>query len=261
MQKTLPSRPQGAGPSGRPQGGPPAAKSPDGWAVGAVGELAGSIAREIGSPLTAIEVAVDRLQRRHTSPSRDEPAVELQVILEQSHRLAGLARTLLSLARPVEGRRRPFHLDRVVDDVLNSRRSELDLGGIRLELRHEEPGLEVEADPHQLREALGTLLENARIALGDWDGPRTIHVHTGTLEGERVFVRIQDTGPGVPLGQEEHIFLPFVSGWGREGIGLALCRIALLGQGGEIFLEEQAKEGNGAAFILILGTGPDGCDD
>ncbi len=223
-------------------------------AAEALGEVVGRIAREIGAPLTAIEVAVDRLRRHRNEVENAEEErgeEELRVILEQSHRLAGLARTLLSLARPTEARSRLVHLDELVTRTLSALEPDLRRWGIDVQLHHDVPELTVWGDPHQIREALSALLLNARLALQDWHGERVIRIRTGRLENHRAFVRVADTGPGVPTGKEDRIFLPFFSEWGREGIGLARSRIALMAQGGHIVLDGPGLH-TGAAFTLIL---------
>lgn len=244
---------------------PPSIQLPDGstrWSVEAVGEVVGSIAREIGAPLTAIEVAVDRLRRRAASPNQGSEPVELQVILEQSHRLAGLARTLLSLARPLQTLPREVRLDQLVDGIVASAGPEMHRVGIVLDLVHRDGAVTVLGDPHQIREALTALVSNARLALDGWPGKRAIQLTTGSLEDGRRFVRVQDSGPGVPQDKQERIFLPFFSEWGRDGIGLALSRIALLGQRGEVYLEGEEGTGGGggsppgAAFVLVLPACP-----
>lgn len=225
------------------------------WTVEAMGEVVGRIAREIGTPLTAIEVAVDRLRRRTTSVEGGPEPAELQVILDQSHRLAGLARTLLSLARPLETDPRPIRLDELVDGVARSVATEIRQAGVSLEVKHLRSPLIIHGDPHQIREALTALVANARLALTGWGGERAIHLTTGMLQEGRAFVRVEDSGPGVPEEQEERIFLPFFSEWGRPGIGLALSRMALLGQGGEVYLEPGGeRSSSGAAFVLLLST-------
>jgi len=224
--------------------------------------VVGSIAREIGAPLTAIEVAVDRLRRRAASPEEGAEPEELQVILEQSHRLAGLARTLLSLARPLQTLPRQVRLDHLVDGIAASVGPEMHRMGIALDLDHRDGALTILGDPHQIREALTALMANARLALEGWPGERTIQLTTGALDDGRRFVRVQDSGPGVPRDKQERIFLPFFSEWGREGIGLALSRIALLGQRGEVYLEGEGDRGPeggpepGATFVLVLPASP-----
>jgi two-component system, NtrC family, sensor histidine kinase HydH len=234
-------------PSGRPAGGDAAA----------VAEVVGNIAREIGGPLTAIEMAVDRL-RGSDSPTGGPGASELRIILDQSHRLAGLARTLLSLAGPSRSTPRPIALNDLVRELGAMVRGDLECRGVTLEVRTSptEPG--VAGDPHQLRECLVSVIHNARIAIETEERSGIIRVSTGSQSKHTSFIRIEDTGPGVPEGQEDRIFLPFVSTWGREGVGLALARLALLGQGGDLHVASSPKLGGAAFTILLPSTLPEG---
>ncbi len=242
-------------------------REPADWDSEAVQEVMGVLAREIGSPLTAIEVAVDRLRRRQRSPTAssaggtEAPMAngigdqdELGLILQQSHRLAGLARTLLAIAHPSTPRQRTLDLERLVSGVVETLRPELEAANIELRCPVAGCGLTAWGDPHEVRQALLALLGNARLALDDWPSERRIDVTCGAWSEEEVYVRIQDSGPGIPREREAKIFLPFISGWGREGVGLALTRLSLLRQGGDLLLEEQQDEPMGATFTVLLPT-------
>jgi C4-dicarboxylate-specific signal transduction histidine kinase len=228
--------------------------------MAAVGQVAGSVAREIGGPLTAIEMAVDRLRRLH-GMNGEEGNVELRTILEQSHRLAALARTLLALARPVRPRMRPVDLATLAREVAAAVERELRGHGIELVLEGPEGPMPAVGDPHQIREVLVALLTNARMALEEWPEKRWIRLRWGHRRDGAPCIQVVDSGPGIPAGEEERIFLPFVSGWGREGIGLSLSQLALMEQGGELMVHEGAGE-SGAAFSLVFcadpGSGPQG---
>jgi signal transduction histidine kinase len=68
-----------------------------------------------------------------------------------------------------------------------------------------------------------------------------------------VSISVADTGPGIPLDEQERIFRPF---WSRNnagtGLGLAISRQLAHALGGELALESQA--GRGARFELRLPT-------
>lgn len=247
---TTPSPMDTASAAGGPTPGETIGASPFRSSMAAVGEVAGSVAREIGSPLTAIEMAVDRLRRLHGEDGAEGEA-ELQAILEQSHRLAALARTLLALARPVRPRTRPIDLAALVREVAAAMEGDLRERGIDLVVEGPEGPLPAVGDPHQLREALLALLTNARMALEGWPKERWVRLRWGRRRNGSPCIQVVDSGPGIPAGEEERIFLPFVSGWGREGIGLALSQLALMEQGGELMVQAGSSE-SGAAFSLVL---------
>jgi two-component system, NtrC family, sensor kinase len=211
-------------------------------------ETAGTLAQEIGGPLTAIEIAVSRL-RRHLGP--DAGVRELAVLEEQSRRLTRLSRSLVAFARPARPRKREVDVNQAVKSACALTGPDLEDAGIRLEIRPAPEGTRVRADPHHLREVLLALLANARLAVADGGGGGWIRVES-TLDAEDgIRVRIRDSGPGIRPGETERIFLPFVSGWNREGLGLALARLSMLLQGGELEVEER-EEGAGAEFTVRL---------
>jgi signal transduction histidine kinase len=213
----------------------------------ALGELAGSVARAIGGPLTAINMAVERLQSRDPEARDSE---ELRLIRDQVHRMGGLAEALRTLALPARGEPRELDVNALVDRVAGAIRGQMATEGIGLEV-DPAPGLpRAWGDARQVQEVLLALLYNAQMALEGWEGVREIRIGTGVSSTGRIEIRVKDSGPGVPEGEEERIFLPFVSGWGRNGMGLSYSRLALMGQEGEVDVEP--SEGTGACFTVRL---------
>jgi CheY-like chemotaxis protein len=109
-------------------------------------------------------------------------------------------------------------------------------------------GLWTSVPPQILREVLANLLLNALAVLPD--GGRV--ALTGGAGPERVFMRVADSGPGVPADRRESIFEAGVSASGEAGRGLGLpgCRALLEDFGGGLRLLEDA--GPGAVFELDL---------
>lgn len=69
--------------------------------------------------------------------------------------------------------------------------------------------------------------------------------------------KIQDTGPGIPMEQQQQIFEPFVQGelglnrkYGGTGLGLSICKQLATLMSGTITIESQ--EGVGSAFTLKI---------
>jgi len=68
---------------------------------------------------------------------------------------------------------------------------------------------------------------------------------------ERVEVRVEDTGPGIPREHQERVFLrEYTTKSGGHGLGLAVARTKVLSAGGSIWVE--SEPGFGAAFIVAL---------
>ncbi len=82
-----------------------------------------------------------------------------------------------------------------------------------------------------------------------------IEIGAQTTDGVFVKFWIRDNGPGVAPGDQERIFDKFTRLRGKDrpgglGVGLAFCRLAVLGHGGQIWIESEV--GKGTTFWLTL---------
>ncbi|MHB8059767.1 MAG: sensor histidine kinase, partial [Gaiellaceae bacterium] len=164
-----------------------------------------------------------------------------------------LVADLLSMARLDQGiklERKPFDLA-----VLAAEEVEL--------MREQEPKLRLKlkssgdcplvADPERVRQVISILLDNARKATG---GQGKIDVSVGR-SGAFIELWVQDSGPGVPASEREHIFERFVrldnardskKVYG-SGLGLAIARGFAEAHGGSLIC---AESDSGARFVLKL---------
>jgi signal transduction histidine kinase/AraC-like DNA-binding protein len=142
---------------------------------------------------------------------------------------------------------RPF-LEEVFRSMAESGAAE---GGVdwRLSLPTRLPLLE--ADPVRLRQILLNLLSNARkFTTG---GQITLGAEVAL---PHLHIWVADTGSGIPIDMQEHIFEPFVTGTRNgehpDGIGLGLCiaRQLVALHRGSMSLESQP--GHGSTFHLYL---------
>jgi signal transduction histidine kinase len=110
----------------------------------------------------------------------------------------------------------------------------------------------VEADPDRLAQALGNLLDNA-IKYTPPGG--MISVVAGNQD-EQVWIQVRDTGPGISLEEQEHLFTPLYRGKasGRfpqgMGLGLAIAHNLIIAHNGR--LEVESVEGRGSRFTIWL---------
>jgi signal transduction histidine kinase len=111
--------------------------------------------------------------------------------------------------------------------------------------------------PMEMNQIFGNLLRNAAEAMIDQPVKRltirTWHDAAG------IHASIQDTGPGIPWHQREHLFKPFFStksihsgmmGSMGMGIGLYYCKELVQRYGGEIQMTNDS--GSGACFVVHL---------
>ena len=114
------------------------------------------------------------------------------------------------------------------------------------------------ADPDRVRQILLNLVMNAV----KYTPPnRGIISLSCAVEGDRVFARVADTGPGIPSEAFESIFEPFVQlaagladRRGGVGLGLAISRDLARAMAGDLSLESTI--GIGSQFTLALPIPP-----
>ena len=111
--------------------------------------------------------------------------------------------------------------------------------------------LAVHADREQLHRVLGNLIRNARQAIEAMNLPGTIEVSAG--EDDRDWwIRVGDTGPGLPTRARDHLFTAFQGGTrkGGTGLGLAIASELVRGHGGK--LELARSDAGGTEFLIRL---------
>ena len=117
------------------------------------------------------------------------------------------------------------------------------------------PGLILRADSEQLYRVLSNLIRNAREAIEATRQPGTIEVSAGEDEAEW-WIRVGDTGPGLPPKAREHLFAAFQGGArkGGTGLGLAIAAELVRGHGGRLELARSDAEGTEFAIHLPKGS-------
>jgi signal transduction histidine kinase len=110
-------------------------------------------------------------------------------------------------------------------------------------------------DPDMARRVFTNLIENA-VKFTPTEG----HIEVGArTDGEWLELWVKDNGPGIPVDDQDRIFEKFTRLRGKDrpaglGVGLAFCRLAVLGHGGRIWVKSQPGEGTQFHFTLPLAT-------
>jgi PAS domain S-box-containing protein len=107
--------------------------------------------------------------------------------------------------------------------------------------------IKLRTDPDILRKALNNIVENALEAM-----PNGGELRASTdVEGDKVVIKIADTGLGIPDEAREKIFTPlYTTKPGGMGLGLTYSKRAVQALGGKIGFE--SKSGIGTTFIVEL---------
>jgi len=144
---------------------------------------------------------------------------------------------------------RPIELDPWIDVMRESFEAQWSGRGVALDIRAD-TGLRAMMDEDQMWLCIGNLMNNGAQAALDRPLPRVRLSLTAARDS--VILRVQDSGPGIPPGQESQVFLPFYTT--KEtgtGVGLSLARQIAQSHGGALCLlngSEADVELGGACF-------------
>lgn len=221
----------------------------------AMGSLLAGVAHELNNPLAIVMGRASLLEEK--CEQQPELRADAQRIREAAERCGRIVRTFLNMARQKPAERRHVALNDLVRAAVDMLGYTFRSHGIdvQLDLAGELP--EVQADADQIGQVVLNLLVNAQQALAARDGERTVRISTGVeprREGRepRVWLRVADSGAGVPEALHEKIFEPFFTtkpeGIGT-GLGLAVSRSLVRDHGGDLRLERAER---GAVFRLTL---------
>jgi signal transduction histidine kinase len=220
--------------------------------MASLGRLSAGVAHEINNPLAIIGEKAGYIKDLFTIKGAYAADAKLMALIDaitaSVERCAGITHRLLNFARRSPGDLRPVDVATVVQEVLGFLGKEAEYRSIEIvrDIPAATPNLK--SDPGRLQEIFLNLFTNAMAAMED-GGRLTIEAQPA--DGERVEIRITDTGHGIAAKNLERIFEPFFStkiGQGGTGLGLAITYGLVQELGGEIGVTSQ--EGQGTTFTL-----------
>jgi signal transduction histidine kinase len=202
-----------------------------------------AMSHELRTPLNAIQGHVQLLEMGLRGPITPEQAETLGRVQRSQRVLQSLINDVLNFARLEAGRVeyeiQSVDVSEVVTSVVHTSRPSTSVGSSGSAVARTSPAST--ADPRRLRQIFLNLLSNSikftepggRISI---DAPRR-----AGLPDEIVYLRVSDTGRGVPREKQQEIFDPFVQLQRRGpvephgiGLGLAISRDLARGMNGDL---------------------------
>ncbi|MDX8407237.1 MAG: ATP-binding protein [Mariprofundaceae bacterium] len=214
-----------------------------------------SVSHELRTPLTSMSMFIETLSGdRVVDPA--ERARCLELLQREMQRLDGLVTRLIELSK-IEAGSRVFKRERVdLGDVVGDALIGLEAAalGAGVDVTTEvEHGLAVIGDRAALVQAVVNLLVNAH-KYGEGDARIELSAHE---RGKHIEIVVADHGPGIPRGEQKHIFEKFERGHAAldggqhgSGLGLSIVKAIVTAHKGTITLKSDSR--SGARFSILL---------
>ncbi|GAA0663155.1 two-component system nitrogen regulation sensor histidine kinase NtrY [Sphingomonas insulae] len=227
-------------------------------------DVARRIAHEIKNPLTPIQLAAERLQRRYGSKV-DADDTTFSRLTDTIVRQVGDLRRMVDEFSSFARMPKPVFREESLVDI--GRQSlflhEVAHPATRFELDHSEPAPILVCDRRQLSQAFTNIVKNAVEAIeskGSGGGVITMSVRE---DGDRMIVEVADTGVGLPPDRDR-IVEPYMTTRAR-GTGLGLAIVKKIVEDHHGFMTFADRDGGGtvvrmtfdAAALAALDQGAD----
>lgn len=206
----------------------------------ALGHLAAAMSHEVRNPLHAIALQAGLIEsraRKLDEAARAALAWPVEVLEREVQRIDRILVEYLRHAGPAEGERRAAPVARLIDEACARARAAARRRGVRLDA--EAPARDRWAiDGAAIGCALDCVIENA-IEASRRGGVVEVRARTSDEAGS---IEVRDRGPGIPAKALVRIFqLGFSTRRGRRGLGLAVAKQIVRGQGGAIAATSDKK--------------------
>ena len=221
-------------------------------------DFVATISHELRTPLAAIYGAAVTLNRPDLDLGEEMRMRLLQVVAEESDRLAQIVNDVL-LASHLDSGRLQLRIETVdaaklTEGVVQAAQTHLP-AGVTLSFEAPKRLPPLAADEQQLRQVLVNLIENA-VKYSPDGGPVTVRVSRWP---RGIRWEVADRGLGIPPSERRRVFEKFyrldpnmTRGIGGTGLGLYICRELVNRLGGRIWVE--ANGGRGSTFVVELPT-------
>jgi signal transduction histidine kinase len=219
-------------------------------------DFVANVSHELKTPLALIRLFAETLELGRVT-NEEKAKQYYRVINKESQRLTQLINNILDFSRIEAGRKEyrfaPTDVARVVNDVVEAYRFQIEQQGFELTLDVPQNLPEISVDKEALAQALLNLLNNAIKYSRD---EKKIRIALSASK-DRLLVSVQDMGIGIEKSEQKKIFEKFyrasdslVHDTKGSGLGLSLVRHIMDAHGGTV--EVESAPGAGSTFTLSL---------
>ncbi|AJY73534.1 sensor histidine kinase [Paenibacillus beijingensis] len=221
-------------------------------------ELISNISHDLKTPITGIKACVEGIQDgiAGTGAKREK---YMDMISKKTEEMDRLIDELMLFSK-LDLNRLPFHLEPIdlaayLRDSVEELSLDPQMEGTGITFSGAGSGaVSVMADREKLRRVIMNIIDNSLKYMNKEQNAIRVELTDGMAEAT---VHIRDNGPGIESAALPHIFDRFYradpsrsTATGGSGIGLAIVKQIVEGQGGRVWAESRMGEGTGIYFTL-----------
>ncbi|GIX02984.1 MAG: hypothetical protein KatS3mg112_1921 [Thermogutta sp.] len=176
------------------------------------------------------------------------------IVEKNQAKISGLVMDMLTFSKEREPDLQPSDLNQLLQDIVELMQARAEESEIDFSWERESDIPTLVFDPEGIHRAVLNLVTNAFDAVADSPPPRRVRVFSRyDPEQGKVWIGVEDSGPGIPPEMLDKIFSPFVSlkkGSRGTGLGLPVSQKIVQEHGGRITVE--SAPGQGTRFTIEL---------
>jgi signal transduction histidine kinase len=216
--------------------------------LAAIGHLSAGIAHELRNALSSIKMSLQILEKRLNPQGNDLKRFE--IARREVDHLEALVNNVLVYAKPVEPRKMPADIQKIIEHSLQMAEKTIQDKQIQVETYIDEKLPRIIGDEEMLAQALLNLCRNA-VEASESHGVVKVTAGLDGMDGKIVKIEIEDDGCGIAEEDLPNIFNPFFTKK-NYGTGLGLSQVNKIIELHNGTVELRNKEGKGAVAVILL---------
>lgn len=220
-------------------------------------EFVGLASHQLRTPLTSVKGYISMVLDGDAGEVNNNQRALLEEAFTSSERMVHLINDFLNVSRLQTGKfildRRLINLSKIVREEVES--LETTAHARNLKLKYKTPSIvpKLYIDEGKIRQVVMNFIDNSLY----YSMPGTTIEVELSLDSDRIIVTVKDTGIGVPVAEQIHLFNKFFRATNARkhrpdgtGVGLYLAKRVVVEHGGRIVFE--STEGKGSTFGFSL---------
>ncbi len=186
------------------------------------------------TPISSLASTVDSAIGGHIEGSKDPQLVDaedledvhmaVQTIRRRSESLIKFVSDFRNMTRVPMPTKHIFKVEEMLEHIKQLLKPEMDKNEIDCLVEVNPNNIQLNADREQIEQVIINLIKNAQHALEETK-PKKIEIRSWVDNNSRIFISVEDNGPGIEKEALERIFIPFfTTKKSGSGIGLSLSR-------------------------------------